>query len=121
MQATTLSGQLVSNVVVGRGVPLNAWQHVPEPLYRIAEDGNLYTRQEFEHFYGQKAYDQWTFAPPCYEHVIDVINGAGELAHLSALDFLHRKTKSTFSLSQRAQNTMFGPSVQDERAQKCSD
>ena len=49
VQSTTMSGQLVNDVVMRRGVPLNAWQHVPEPPYRIADDGNLYTRQEFEH------------------------------------------------------------------------
>ena len=65
VQSTTMSGQLVNDVVVRRGVPLNAWQHVPEPPYRIADDGNLYTRQEFEHYDGQKACDLWTRAPPC--------------------------------------------------------
>ena len=49
VKTTTISGQLVKDVVVPRGVPFNAWQHVPEPPYRIADDMNLYTRQEFEH------------------------------------------------------------------------
>ena len=38
--------------------------------------------------WAENASDEWTFAPPCYEHVFDVIKGNGELAHLSALDFL---------------------------------
>ena len=57
VKTTTISGQLVKDVVVPRGVPFNAWQHVPEPPYCIADDMNLYTRQEFEHYYGRKASD----------------------------------------------------------------
>ncbi len=91
VQARSLNGRIVSDAVVDPDETLNAWQHVPQPLYRIAEDGNLYTEQEFEQLYRKNASDEWTFAPPCYEHVFDFIKGNGELAHLSALDFLPKK------------------------------
>ena len=95
VQARSLNGRIVSDAVVDPDLALCAWQHVPQPLYRIAEDGNLYTEQEFGQLYRKNASDEWTFAPPCYEHVFDVIKGNGELAHLSALDFLPKEVKFT--------------------------
>ena len=89
-------------------------------FFQIAEDGNLYTRKEFEHYYGHKAYDKWAIALPCYEHAIAVIVDAGEVAHLTALDFLHGRTKTLFHPSS-ADNIIFEPTVQDERAQTCSE
>ena len=84
VQVTTMSGQPVSDVVVPRSVPLNAWQHVPPPLYRIAKDRNLYTLQEYQDYYGKKASSElWTRAPPCYEHVMDLVTADGEFAKLS--------------------------------------
>ena len=97
VRATTLNGDLVSEVVLGREVPLNSWKHVPEPFFRIAEDGNVYTRKEFEDYYGHKAYDRWASALPCYEHAIAVIVDAGAVSHLTAVDFLHRRTQRTSS------------------------
>ena len=97
VRATTLNEDLVSEVVVGREVPLNIWKHVPEPFFRIAEDRHVYTRTEFEDYYGQKAYDRWASALPCYEHAIAVIVDAGAVAHLTAVDSLHGRMQRTSS------------------------
>ena len=90
-----MSGQLVNDVVVRRGVPLNAWKHVPEPPYRIADDMNLYTRQEFEQYHGHKAPGLWIRAPPCYEHIMEVITGKGDLAQLWDVDTRLRALRGT--------------------------
>ena len=95
VQTTTMSGQLLKDVLVPRGVPFNAWQHVPEPPYRIADDMNLYTRQEFEHYHGHKAPGLWIRAPPCYEHIMEVITGKGDLAQLWDVDTRLRALRGT--------------------------
>ena len=82
VKTTTISGQLVKDVLVPRGVPFNARHHVPEPPHCIADDMNLYTRREFEDYYGRKASDLWIRAPPCYDHVLNVITANGELVNL---------------------------------------
>ncbi len=97
VRATTISGDVVSEIVLGRDASLNRWEHVPEPFFRIAEDGNLYTREEFQDYYGHKACDRWASAFPCYEHAISVIVDDGALSRLSALAFLHRRTHSSSS------------------------
>ena len=95
VRATTMSGDVVSEIRLGRDASLNRWEHVPEPFFRIAEDGNLYTREEFQDYYGHKACDRWASAFPCYNHAIDVIVDANSVTRLSALEFLHRRTHSS--------------------------
>ena len=91
VQARSLNGRIVSVAEVNPDVAFCAWQHVPQPRYRIAEDGNLCTEQDFEQLYKKSASEEWKCAPPCYEHVFDMIKDNGELAYLSPLDFLPKK------------------------------
>ncbi len=79
IRVATLSGVAVSEVKVSREQPLNPWDHVPQPLYRIARDRNLYTRSEFEAYYGKEdSIWMWTRMVPCYDHVMAIVNAEGE-------------------------------------------
>ena len=79
VRRTTLSGVTVSEVIVSREQPLNPWDHVPQPLYRIARDRNLYTRSEFEAYYGKEdSIWMWTRMVPCYDHVMAMVSAEGE-------------------------------------------
>ena len=76
----TMSGLVVSEHVVPRLVPLNPWQHFPQPPYRIARHGNLYTFPEYDAYDGnEKSSGMWQKAPPCYEHLLDLVIQEGEV------------------------------------------
>ena len=75
----TMGGLVVSEHVVPRLVPLNPGQHLPQPPYRIARDGNLYTFPEYSAYYGNdKSSWMWYQAPPCYEHALELVSAQGE-------------------------------------------
>ena len=95
VRATTMSGDVVSEIVLGRDESLNRWQHVPDSFFRIAEDGNLYTREEFQDYYGDRACGMWASAFPCYNDAIQVIGDNNSVTRLSAVEFLHRRTHSS--------------------------
>ena len=77
VRVATLSGLVVSEVTVLRERPFNPWDHVPQPLYCIAWDRNLYTRTEFEDYYGNEATGMWTRMVPCYDHGMAMVNAEG--------------------------------------------
>ena len=80
MALTSMSGVSVSKVMMlGRG-PVNPWPLVPQPFYRIAADGNLYTFDEFVAYYGEEnTQNLWTLAAPCYDHEIVMVDAGGEV------------------------------------------
>ena len=75
----TMIGLVVSECLVPRLEPLKPWQHFPQPPYRIACDGNLYTFAEYSAYNGtEKSAWMWYQAPPCYEHVLELVSEQGE-------------------------------------------
>ena len=89
VRTTNMSGEVVCENVLRRDESLNRWEHVPDPFFRIAEDGNLYTRQEFQDYYCDRGGDRWASACPCYNHAIHMICDANSDTGLSAIEFLH--------------------------------
>ena len=80
VRITTMSGVAVSDAIMRCHGPLNAWEHLPQPLYRIAGDGNLHTFQEYAAYYGEeKSKELWTRAAPCYDHLIDLVTADGRV------------------------------------------
>ena len=74
----TMTGTVVSECLVPCWEPLKPWQNFPEPPYRIACDGNLYTFAEHCTYYGlQKAAGMWHQSPPCYEHILQLVDELG--------------------------------------------
>ena len=58
--------------------PVRPWQHYPEPVYRMACDGNLYTFTEYCAYYGSdKAACRWLHSPACYDHEIQLVDERG--------------------------------------------
>ena len=80
VRITTMSGVAVSDAIMRCHGPLNAWEHLPQPLYRIAGDGNLYTYQEYAAYYGEeKSKEWWSRAAPCYDHLILLVTADGRV------------------------------------------
>ena len=73
-----MTGESVGEILMPCHGPLNPWQLLPQPFYRIAADGNLYTFQEFSAYYGEEtSHSLWTLAAPFYNHMIDIVNENG--------------------------------------------
>ena len=71
VRMTTMSGRHVCDVAMPCTGTMNALEHVPQPLYRVAGDGNLYTHQQYTAYYGEEITKEWwSSAAPCYEHRI---------------------------------------------------
>ena len=73
-----MTGESVGEILMPCHGPLNPWQLLPQPFYRIAADGNLYTSQEFLAYYGEEtSHSLWTLAAPFYDHMIDIVDENG--------------------------------------------
>ena len=80
MHLTSMSGVSVSKVMMLGRAPVNPCPLVPQPFYRIAADGNLYTFEEFVAYYGEEnTQNLWTLAAPCYAHEIVMVDAGGEV------------------------------------------
>ena len=80
MHLRSMSGVSVSKVMMMGRAPVNPWLLVPQPFYRIAADGNLYTFEEFHaHYGGDNTQNLWTLAAPCYDHRILLLDACGEV------------------------------------------
>ena len=74
VRMTTMSGRHVCDVAMPCTGTMNALEHVPQPLYRVAGDGNLYTHQQYTAYYGEEITKQWwSSAAPCYDHRICLV------------------------------------------------
>ena len=58
--------------------PVIPSRHYPEPVYRMACDGNLYTFSEYCAYYGlDKAASRWLQSPACDDHDIELVDEKG--------------------------------------------
>ena len=74
----SMSGAVVRDVNMPLCGSLTDGKLLPQPLYRRAADGNLYTLQEFLAYYGEEtSHSLWARAPPCYDHRIVVVDEQG--------------------------------------------
>ena len=74
---TSISGASIGEVMMPFHGPLNAGKLLPQPFYRRAADGNLYTFQEFLAYYGEeRSHSLWALAAPCYDHMIVIVHEA---------------------------------------------
>ena len=75
---TSMSGAAMGNVKMPLCGSLTAGKLLPQPLYRRAADGNLYTLQEFWAYYGAETCNSlWVRAAPSYDHGIVVVDEQG--------------------------------------------
>ena len=73
-----MSGTEVRSCVMSSSVPVKPWQHYPEPVVRIACDGNFYTFTEHCTYYGShKAAWMRLHSLACYDHVVQLVDDGG--------------------------------------------
>ena len=54
VRMTTMSGKHVCDVAMPCTGTMNALERVPQPLYSVAGDGNLYTHEHYSASYGEE-------------------------------------------------------------------
>ena len=78
IRTRNMNGTEVHSCMMSWWEPVKPWQHYPEPVYRIACDGNLYTFTEYCTYYGShKAAWMWLHSLACYDHVIQLVDEGG--------------------------------------------
>ena len=79
VRTTNMSGVEVHSGTMCLWKPVIPSHHYPEPVYRIACDGNLYTSLEFSAYYGaDNAACKWSQSPACYDHDIELVDEWGQ-------------------------------------------
>ena len=74
----SMSGAVVREVDMPLCGSLADGKLLPQPLYRRAADGNLYTLQDFRAYYGaDRCNILWVRAAPCYDHRIVLVDEQG--------------------------------------------
>ena len=80
VRTTNMAGVEVHSGKMSWWQPVTPSRHYPEPVYRMARDGNLYTCPEYFAHYGvEKALSRWSASPACYDHDIQIVDAWGHL------------------------------------------
>ena len=75
-----MNGTEVRSCVRSWSVPVKPWQHYPEPVVRIACDGNLYTFTEHCTYYGShKAAWMRLHSLACDDHFVQLVDDGGHV------------------------------------------
>ena len=80
VRTTNMAGVEVHSGKMSWWQPVTPSRHYPEPVYRMARDGNLYTCPEYSAHYGvEKAASRWLASPACYDHDIRIVDEMGRV------------------------------------------
>ena len=78
VRTTNMAGVEVNSCKMSWWQPVTPSRHCPEPVYRLARDGNLYTCQEyFAHYGDEQAASRWLASAACYDHDIQFVDQWG--------------------------------------------